>query len=192
MCDPAGQSSMKGRGPDVMALVHKQRLDFAERCKQYQETGSLPQIGDVHVGLSNKLTLIRLAAGEPNLGVAFEAVLMLTEIWHDEPLWESCVQVEMRERTSSLSGLQKVQAPLRDASSVDVIADAAASSTVPAPTMPCQVLPPSGLNTNAVSPQEQALIQRNRDDALQKRDAKRAKTDPTFSHPDIPQGMIWM
>ena len=187
MCDPAGQSSMKGRGPDVMALVHKQRLDFAERCKQYQETGSLPQIGDVHVGLSNKLTLIRLAAGEPNLGVAFEAVLMLTEIWQDERLWESCVQVEMRERTSSFSGLQKVQAPLRDASSVDVIADAAASSTVPA-----GMSGASGLYANALSSQKQALIQRNRDEAFQKRDAKRAKTDPTLSHPDIPQGMIWM
>jgi len=192
MDDPAGQSTMKSRGPDVRALVHKQRSDFAERCKQYQETGSMPQVGDVHVVLSNKLSLIRLAAGEPNLGEAFEAVLMLTEIWQDERLWESCVQVETRERTSSSSGLQKVQAPLSDASSVDVIADAAASSTVPAPTTPYRVLLPSGSNTNALSPQKQALIQRNRDEALQKRDAKRAKTDPTFSHPDIPLGMIWI
>ena len=192
MCEVAGLLLVRGHGPDLMALVDKERADFSERCQQYQQTGSLPPIGDLHAVLTNRLALIRLAANEPNLRLAFDAVLILTEIWQDERLWEGAVQVEMRQRAPSSSLLLQQQSPLIQVSSTDVTDGAASSATLSAPTTPCQTLPTSVLTKAALSPEKKALIQCNKEEALQRRDAKRATTEPNVSHPDMPKSMIWM
>jgi hypothetical protein len=48
------------------------------------------------------------------------------------------------------------------------------------------------LSKAALSPEKKALIQRNKEEALQRRDAKRAKTEPVVAQPDMPKSMIWM
>ena len=115
MCDSVGSLPVRGHGSDLMALVDKERAVFSERCQQYQQTGILPPIGDLHAVLTNKLALIRLVANEPNLRLAFDSVLLLSEIWQDERLWEGGVQVEVRHRAlaPSRNRILYSQCPLR-------------------------------------------------------------------------------
>jgi len=101
--DAAGLLPVRGHASDLMAVVDKERAVFSERCQQYVQTGILPPIGDLHAVLTNKLALIRLVANEPNLRLAFDAILPLTEIWQDERLWEGGVQVEVRHRSLAAS-----------------------------------------------------------------------------------------
>ena len=192
MCDAAGSLLVRGHGSDLMALVDKERAVFSERCQQYQQTGILPPIGDLHAVLTNKLALIRLVANGPNLRLAFDSVLLLSEIWQDERLWEGGVQAEVRHRALASSLPLTQPYPVFPVSSTVAPDGAACSATLSAPTTPCQTLPTSGLSKAALSPEKKALIQRNKEEALQRRDAKRAKTESIVAQPDMPKSMIWM
>lgn len=172
---PAGKHHMKGLGTDVRALVQKELLEFSERCKQYQQTGVMSPIGDPHVVLTNKLALVRLVAGEPNMLEAYEGVLALAESWQDERMWEACVKVEMRDRAAS-SSLEVQQHPMESrATSIAGSAEGASSNPLPAPSTPCPVLTSFAKATCALSPEKLRMVERNRAEALERRDALRAK-----------------
>ena len=192
MGDAAGLLPVRGHASDLMALVDKERAVFSERCQQYAQTGILPPIGDLHAVLTNGLALIRLVANEPNLRLAFDAILSLTEIWQDERLWEGGVQVEVRHRSLAASVPLTQPYPVFTVSTTDATDGAACSATLSAPTTPRQTLPTAVLSKAALSPEKKALIQRNKEEALQRRDAKRAKTEPLVAPPDMPKSMIWM
>ena len=192
MGDAAGVLPVRGHASGLMALVEKERAVFSERCQQYAHTGILPPIGDLHAVMTNKLSLMRLVASEPNLRLAFDAVLLLAEIWQDERLWEGGVQVEMRHRSVAASLPATQPYPVCTESTTDATDGAACSATLSAPTTPRQTVPTALLSKAALSPEKKALIQRNKEEALLRRDAKRAKTEPIVAQPDMPKGMIWM
>lgn len=96
MGELAASNQLPLRGPDVLAMVQKEKETFAKKCRIYEETGALDKTVDHHVETTKRLALFRLAAENANVYQGFEAVLGLAEIWQDEMLWECCVAVEQK------------------------------------------------------------------------------------------------